>query len=134
MSQDKRSNHRKFLASPRAASFKYLSASWTLFTFSCSWTSMLPYSNSLFKLIVGCSKVGGASFEFTSFFPIASTPTPEIHFLTSSSYTLALSAPKKSMDWPGKVSTSLTMSSSGTLSVRKIPLHTPTRSSLVGAQ
>ena len=84
------------LAFPRAASFKYWSANWTLFTFSCSWTSMLAYSKSLSRVILGWSKVGGPSFEFTSFFPTESTPTPEIHFLTSSSYTLALSAPKKS--------------------------------------
>lgn len=84
------------LASPRAASLRYLSANWTLFTFSCSWTSMFPYSRSLLRVIFGCSKVGGPSFEFTSFFPTFSTPTLEIHFLTSSSYTLALRAPKKS--------------------------------------
>ncbi|CAL1374563.1 unnamed protein product [Linum trigynum] len=84
------------LASPRAASFKYWSANCTLFTLSCSCTSMFPYPISVSNVIVGCSNVGGGSLEFTSFFPIVSTPTPEIHFLTSSSYTLALSAPKKS--------------------------------------
>uniref|UniRef100_A0A7C9DT96 Uncharacterized protein n=1 Tax=Opuntia streptacantha TaxID=393608 RepID=A0A7C9DT96_OPUST len=122
------------LASPRAASFKYLSASWTLLTFSCSCTSICPYSRSFSRVILGCSNTGGASREFTSLFPMFSTPIPAMNFLTSSSYTLALRAPKKSMDWPGKASTSLTISSLGTLSVLKIPVHTPILSSRVGAQ
>lgn len=87
-------------ASPSAASFKYLSDNWTLFTFSCSWTSMEPYSRSFSTVIFGCSNSGSFSLEFTSFLPIFSTPTLAIHFLTSSSYALALMAPKKSAHKP----------------------------------
>ena len=47
-------------------------------------------------VILGCSNVGGPSFEFTSLFLIPSTPTPQIQSLIASSYTLSLTAPKKS--------------------------------------
>ncbi|KVI03372.1 hypothetical protein Ccrd_018324 [Cynara cardunculus var. scolymus] len=62
----------------------YFSANWTLFTFSCSLTSIFPYSRSLLIVIFGCSKVGGPSREFTSLFPMFSTPIPVIHFHTPS--------------------------------------------------
>ena len=85
-----------WLASPRAADDMYWSASCTRWTFCCSWTSINPYVISFSMVMAGFAKVGGPSLEFTNFFPMFSTPMLVTQFLTSSSYTRALTAPKKS--------------------------------------
>ncbi|GMH04256.1 hypothetical protein Nepgr_006095 [Nepenthes gracilis] len=81
------------LAFPRAASLKYLYACSALFTFSCSQMSMFTYSSIFSKLILGSAQRLGTP-------PLSSRAssglsTPEC-LVTSSSYNLALNAPKKS--------------------------------------
>eukprot|EP00958_Prasinococcus_capsulatus_P000683 scaffold50_cov420-Prasinococcus_capsulatus_cf.AAC.36 len=61
-------------------------------------------------------------------------PVSEMNSRTLSSYTRARSAPKKSMDWPGKVSTSVSTSERLTPSLWKIPQAMPMRSSRWGVE
>mmetsp|Transcript_38945 Transcript_38945/g.86622 ORF Transcript_38945/g.86622 Transcript_38945/m.86622 type:complete len:283 (-) Transcript_38945:883-1731(-) len=126
---------RELPASPaRAAPDRYSSASCTRFTFSCSWTRARPYFMSTSRVMRGFSNCTLPSRLLIRRLPRFSTPRPLTKSRTLSSYTRARRAPKKSMDWPGKVSTSLSTSWRVTWSSLKMPMHTPMRSSRVGFQ